>query len=223
MDESPIGDRTCDLICSQDKSICSNLIFYNSIWLLVCVAVCLSSLSLSTSSFPSPCPLSAATGSGAAPQRVQPSTQFTGKVPERLPAQRASDASERHLPRFLSSAALLHLLLLPFFLPPPVAHLKELPKLPQQLCRAWQSVSYCRWESKQEDDTYIHDTLPLTHVCDESTYLSYLTCSCALWPVSPAETPPPPYSMMETSPQEDVKPSNSTETPILTFSAPHRG
>lgn len=48
MDESPIGDRTCDLICSQDKSICSNLIFYNSIWLLVCVAVCLSSLSLSS-------------------------------------------------------------------------------------------------------------------------------------------------------------------------------
>lgn len=35
-----------------------------------------------------------------------------------------------------------------------------------------------------------------------------------------AETPPPPYSMMETSPQEDVKP---TETPKLTFSAPHRG
>ncbi|KAM7374491.1 hypothetical protein PAMP_007146 [Pampus punctatissimus] len=37
-----------------------------------------------------------------------------------------------------------------------------------------------------------------------------------------AETPPPPYSMMETSPQEDVKPSNSTETTKLTFSAPHR-
>ncbi|KAL6098702.1 smad9 [Pungitius sinensis] len=37
-----------------------------------------------------------------------------------------------------------------------------------------------------------------------------------------AETPPPPYSMMETSPQEDVKPSNSTETLKLTFSSPHR-
>uniref|UniRef100_A0A668VS64 Mothers against decapentaplegic homolog n=1 Tax=Oreochromis aureus TaxID=47969 RepID=A0A668VS64_OREAU len=29
-------------------------------------------------------------------------------------------------------------------------------------------------------------------------------------------------NMMETNPQEDVKPSNSTETPKLTFSAPHR-
>ncbi|CAG00431.1 unnamed protein product, partial [Tetraodon nigroviridis] len=38
-----------------------------------------------------------------------------------------------------------------------------------------------------------------------------------------AETPPPPYSMMETSPQEDVKPGNATETLKLTFSAPHRG
>lgn len=28
---------------------------------------------------------------------------------------------------------------------------------------------------------------------------------------------------METNPQEDVKPSNSMETPKLTFSAPHRG
>ncbi|KAE8287435.1 Mothers against decapentaplegic-like protein 9 [Larimichthys crocea] len=37
-----------------------------------------------------------------------------------------------------------------------------------------------------------------------------------------AETPPPPYSMMESSPPEDVKPSNSTETIKLTFSAPHR-
>ncbi|KAF6716266.1 Mothers against decapentaplegic-like protein 9 [Oryzias melastigma] len=37
-----------------------------------------------------------------------------------------------------------------------------------------------------------------------------------------AETPPPPYSSMETTPQEDVKPSNSTETTKLTFSAPHR-
>ncbi|KAK1882877.1 Mothers against decapentaplegic like 9 [Dissostichus eleginoides] len=36
-----------------------------------------------------------------------------------------------------------------------------------------------------------------------------------------AETPPPPYSMMETSPQDDVKPNNSTETLKLTFSAPH--
>ncbi|XP_061660155.1 mothers against decapentaplegic homolog 9 isoform X2 [Syngnathoides biaculeatus] len=37
-----------------------------------------------------------------------------------------------------------------------------------------------------------------------------------------AETPPPPYSMMESSPQEDVKPGNSTATTKLTFSAPHR-
>ncbi|XP_019725084.1 mothers against decapentaplegic homolog 9 isoform X1 [Hippocampus comes] len=37
-----------------------------------------------------------------------------------------------------------------------------------------------------------------------------------------AETPPPPYSMMESNPQEDVKPGNSTETTKLTFSAPHR-
>ncbi|XP_057677762.1 mothers against decapentaplegic homolog 9 isoform X2 [Corythoichthys intestinalis] len=38
-----------------------------------------------------------------------------------------------------------------------------------------------------------------------------------------AETPPPPYSMMESSPQEDVKPGISTETTKLTFSAPHTG
>ncbi|XP_051902323.1 mothers against decapentaplegic homolog 9 isoform X2 [Hippocampus zosterae] len=38
-----------------------------------------------------------------------------------------------------------------------------------------------------------------------------------------AETPPPPYSMMESNPQEDVKPGNSTESTKLTFSAPHRG
>ncbi|XP_077402584.1 mothers against decapentaplegic homolog 9 isoform X1 [Vanacampus margaritifer] len=37
-----------------------------------------------------------------------------------------------------------------------------------------------------------------------------------------AETPPPPYSMMESSPQEDVKPGNTAETTKLTFSAPHR-
>uniref|UniRef100_A0A8C6NXA2 Mothers against decapentaplegic homolog n=1 Tax=Nothobranchius furzeri TaxID=105023 RepID=A0A8C6NXA2_NOTFU len=37
-----------------------------------------------------------------------------------------------------------------------------------------------------------------------------------------AETPPPPYSMMETNSQDDVKPNNPTETTKLTFSAPHR-
>uniref|UniRef100_UPI0037E9B836 mothers against decapentaplegic homolog 9 isoform X2 n=1 Tax=Semicossyphus pulcher TaxID=241346 RepID=UPI0037E9B836 len=36
------------------------------------------------------------------------------------------------------------------------------------------------------------------------------------------ETPPPPYSMMESSPQEDVKPRESSEPIKLTFSAPHR-
>ncbi|XP_037125578.1 mothers against decapentaplegic homolog 9 isoform X1 [Syngnathus acus] len=41
-------------------------------------------------------------------------------------------------------------------------------------------------------------------------------------PYQIAETPPPPYSMMESSPQEDVKPCNATEVTKLTFSAPHR-
>jgi len=82
--------------------------------------------------------LSAATGSGPTPQRVQPSTQSAGEVQERLPAQRASDAPERHLPRVLPHAALLLLLLLlPFFLPHPVSHLTELPQLPRRLRRAW--------------------------------------------------------------------------------------
>ncbi|KAG7269979.1 hypothetical protein CRUP_021834 [Coryphaenoides rupestris] len=37
-----------------------------------------------------------------------------------------------------------------------------------------------------------------------------------------AETPPPPYSMMETTPQEDVKPSNAPHTHKLILSTPHR-
>ncbi|CAB1333289.1 unnamed protein product, partial [Coregonus sp. 'balchen'] len=49
--------------------------------------------------------------------------------------------------------------------------------------------------------------------------------SSAAEPASPyhitAETPPPPYSMMETAPTEDVKPGDSSNTHKLTFSAPH--
>lgn len=141
----PNRDRTFDLIqCSQAKRICSNMIFYNSIWLLLWVSLCLHLLRvyLFLSFFSSP--LSAATSSGPTPQRVQSSTQFTGEVQERLPAQRASDAPERHLPRLLPCAALLLLLFLPFFLPRPVSHLTEFPQLPQQLCRAWQSISHHR-------------------------------------------------------------------------------
>ncbi len=40
---------------------------------------------------------------------------------------------------------------------------------------------------------------------------------------STAETPPPPYSIMETSPSEDVKPEESSNTNKLILSAPHRG
>ncbi|CAL8401214.1 unnamed protein product [Boreogadus saida] len=39
---------------------------------------------------------------------------------------------------------------------------------------------------------------------------------------TPAETPPPPYSMMETTPQEDVKPSNAPHTHKLILSTPDR-
>lgn len=73
----------------------------------------------------------------------------------------------------------------------------------------------------------VHTT---SQVCIKSRRLSLyhaLICqrTSVHFPIDPfpAETPPPPYSMMETSPPEDVKPGNSTETLKLTFSAPHRG
>ncbi|KAK6317611.1 hypothetical protein J4Q44_G00130110 [Coregonus suidteri] len=50
--------------------------------------------------------------------------------------------------------------------------------------------------------------------------------SSAAEPASPyhitAETPPPPYSMIETAPTEDIKPGDPSNTHKLTFSAPHR-
>lgn len=88
--------------------------------------------------------ISASTSSGSTPQWVQPSAQFTGQVQECLPEQRATDATECHLPGLLPAASRLLLLLLSNFLPRPITHLTELPQLPHQLCRTWQSVSHHR-------------------------------------------------------------------------------
>ncbi|KAG5844653.1 hypothetical protein ANANG_G00164770 [Anguilla anguilla] len=58
--------------------------------------------------------------------------QPPGQVPQRLAAQRAPDAPERHVPRLLPPAALQRLLLLPRWLLRPIAEHRQLPKLPQQ-------------------------------------------------------------------------------------------
>ncbi|XP_052376323.1 mothers against decapentaplegic homolog 9 [Oncorhynchus keta] len=84
-----------------------------------------------------------------------------------------------------------------------------------------------------QNATYPDSFPPLPCASFSSTSSSSLTQSptSASYPNSPSssaeptspyhitETPPPPYSMMETVPTEDVKPGDSTHK--LTFSAPH--